>query len=201
MTNIRSVPDPSGMNAAVLRSWLESRSGGDPAAPSRAADLATIVSLMNDLLATQIVSMLRYRRHHFMAVGYGDDAAAAGFLTFAFDEQRHADEIARRIVQLGGKPDLDPRNLADRSRSAYVECETLDEMIFENLVAERVAIESYAEIAVRIGAGDAVSSALLARALAKLEEHADCLAAMPRERPILDTRIAQLRADHRSRAS
>jgi bacterioferritin len=201
MTNIRSMPDPFAARAEVRWSWLDSRLGNHPSAPGRDADIATVVSLLNEVLATQIVCMLRYRRHHFMAAGCGDASIAVGFLAFALDEQAHADEVARRIVQLGGKPDLDPRNLCDRSRSEYVECETLDEMIFENLVAERVASESYEEIVVRIGAGDPVSCALLASILAKLEVHADRLAAMPRKRAILDARIAQLRADHRRDAS
>jgi bacterioferritin len=196
MTKLRSVSDSSRALVGLRWSWLERRVDEPSDAASTAADRKSIVNLMNDVLATQIVSMLRYRRHHFIAHGSGAVSVAAGFLSFAIGQQVHADEIARRIVQLGGKPDLDPRNLCDRSRSEYVECETLDEMIFENLVAARATIGTYEDLVGRIGSGDAVSRNLLASILVELEAHVESLAAIPRARPVLDARIAQLRADH-----
>ncbi len=196
MTDARGTSRSDHAPVGLRWSWLERRVGEDADAARGGADRRLVVNLMNDVLATQIVCMLRYRRHHFMAYGSGAEAVAAAFLSFAIVEQAHADEIARRIVQLGGKPELDPRNLADRSCSEYVECETLDEMIFENLVASRAAIGSYEGLAARIGSSDPVSTALLASILAKLEAQAQSLSAIPRAPPILDARIAQLRADH-----
>jgi bacterioferritin len=141
-----------------------------------AADRETVVKLLNDSLATEIVCVLRYRRHHFMARGIHAQSIAAEFLVHANEEQGHADLIADRIVQLGGEPDFAPDGLSGRSHSEYVEGETLLDMIKEDLVAERVAIDSYREIIDFIGDSDRTTKRMLEGILAIEEEHADELA-------------------------
>src|SRR6188474_1095178 len=110
------------------------------------ADRETVLKLLNEALATEIVCVLRYKRHYFMAQGIHADPIAAEFLQHANEEQGHADEIAGRIVQLGGSPNFSPDGLLSRSHSEYVEGQSLLDMIKEDLVAERIAIESYSEI-------------------------------------------------------
>jgi len=107
------------------------------------ADRETVLRLLNDALATEIVCVLRYRRHYYMAEGLHAEAVKAEFLEHAMEEQDHADKLALRIVQLNGKPDLNPATLTKRSHAEYVEGENLVEMIREDLVAERIAIDSY----------------------------------------------------------
>jgi bacterioferritin len=137
------------------------------------ADRETVVRLLNEALATEIVCVLRYRRHHYMAKGIHATAVAEEFLTHSQEEQGHADQIAERIVQLGGAPDFDPAGLSTHSHSEYVAADELVEMIRENLVAERVAIESYSEIIRYIGEGDPTTCRLMEEILAVEEEHAD----------------------------
>jgi len=139
------------------------------------ADRDAVVKILNEALATEIVCVLRYRRHHFMAAGIHAQAVAAEFLEHANEEQVHADQIAQRIVQLGGEPDFNPEGLQTRSHSEYVEGTTLIDMIREDLVAERVAIESYGEIVRYLGENDPTSRRLMEEILAKEEEHADDL--------------------------
>src|ERR1039457_6431000 len=110
------------------------------------ADRTTVVKLLNEALATEIVCLLRYPTHHFMAVGINADSVAQEFLQHAVEEQGHADQIAGRIVQLNGEPNFSPEGLLTRSHSEYVEGKTLLDMIREDLIAERIAIESYSEI-------------------------------------------------------
>src|SRR5919206_2751092 len=110
------------------------------------ANKETVIKMLNEALATEIVCVLRYKRHYFMAQGIHADPIAAEFLQHANEEQGHADEIASRIVQLGGSPNFSPDGLLSRSHSEYVEGETLVEMIKEDLIAERVAIDSYTEM-------------------------------------------------------
>ena len=140
------------------------------------ADLDVVCRLLNEALATELVCVLRYRRHHFMAKGIHAQAVAAEFLAHASEEQAHADLIAARIVQLGGSPDFDPKSLLTRSHSEYVEGESLVEMIRENLVAERIAIDSYGEMVRYIGDADSTTRTMLEGILASEEEHADDLA-------------------------
>jgi bacterioferritin len=139
------------------------------------ADRATVVKLLNEALATEIVCVLRYRRHHFMAAGINADAVAAEFLTHANEEQQHADQIAARIVQLNGDPNFNPEGLLSRSHAEYVEGGTLVEMIKEDLVAERIAIDSYREMIEYIGDKDTTTKRMLEGILAMEEEHADDL--------------------------
>src|SRR5215475_14268599 len=139
------------------------------------ADLKTVIKILNEALATEIVCVLRYKRHYFMASGIHAQAVAAEFLEHANEEQDHADRIAERITQLNGEPNLDPEGLATRSHSEYVEGDSLVDMIREDLVAERVAIESYAEIVRFLGNDDPTSRRLMEQILAKEEEHAEDL--------------------------
>jgi bacterioferritin len=140
------------------------------------ADRGVVLALLNTALATELVCVLRYRRHYHVASGFRGATAAAEFLEHAVEEQQHADRIAQRIVQLGGKPDFDPDGLASRSHSEYVAGDSLDQMIRENLVAERIAIESYGEMIRYIGDGDPTTRRMLEEILAVEEGHADDMA-------------------------
>ena len=142
------------------------------------ADPEQVCSILNQALATEIVCVLRYRRHYFMAEGIASEAVKDEFLQHAGEEQAHADEIAARIVQLGGAPDLNPEGMASRSHSEYVEGTTLREMIREDLVAERVAIESYREIIGWLDGKDSTTRKMLEGILAMEEEHADDMSAL-----------------------
>ena len=139
------------------------------------ADRETVIRVLNEALATEIVCVLRYKRHHFMADGIHAQAVAAEFLEHANEEQVHADQIAQRIVQLGGEPNFSPEGMLTRSHSEYVEGANLLDMIKEDLVAERVAIASYQEIARWIGEGDPTTRRMIETILAVEEEHADDL--------------------------
>jgi bacterioferritin len=139
------------------------------------ADRSTVVKLLNEALATEIVCVLRYKRHHFMATGIHAESVAAEFLEHANDEQGHADQIAARIVQLGGAPNFSPEGLLTRSHAEYVEGENLVDMIKEDLVAERIAIDSYRDMINYLGNDDPTSRRLMEGILAVEEEHADDL--------------------------
>ena len=135
-----------------------------------------MLKLLNEALATEIVCVLRYRRHYFMARGIHSKSIAEEFLTHSNEELGHADQIAERIVQLGGEPDFAPDGLTGRSHAEYVTGKTLIGMIKEDLVAERIAIDSYREMIQYLGEKDPTSSELLKGILAVEEEHADELA-------------------------
>lgn len=139
-------------------------------------DLNVVLERLSDSLATELVCVLRYRRHHFMARGIHSQAVAAEFLVHSNQELGHADMIARRIVQLGGEPDFFPGSLLGRSHAGYVEGDSLTEMISENLVAERIAIDSYREFINILGDQDSTTRRLLESILAVEEEHANDLA-------------------------
>ena len=139
------------------------------------ADRETVIKLLNEALATELVCVLRYKRHYFMATGIHADSVAAEFLEHATDEQGHADQIAARIVQLGGAPNFNPEGLLTRSHAEYVEGDTLTDMIKEDLVAERIAIDSYREMIGYFGNDDPTSRRLVETILAVEEEHADDL--------------------------
>jgi bacterioferritin len=142
------------------------------------ADRETVIKLLNEALATEIVCVLRYRRHYFMASGINAESVAAEFLQHANEEQGHADQIAHRIVQLQGEPDFNPEGLLTRSHAEYVEGTTLIDMIKEDLVAERIAIDSYREMITYFGTQDPTSRRLMEEILAVEEEHADDLVNM-----------------------
>ena len=149
--------------------------------PGYHADRDTALRLLNEALATEILCVLRYKRHYFMAKGIHAEGVAAEFLEHANDEQQHADQIAARIVQLGGAPDFNPEGLTTRSHAEYVEGDSLEDMIREDLVAERIAIDSYREMIAFFGEQDPTSRRLLEEILAKEEEHADDLASLIEE--------------------
>jgi bacterioferritin len=146
-----------------------------PVTPNYHADRERVIQILNDALATEIVCVLRYYRHYYMAQGLSSEPVAQEFFQHAQEEQVHADQLAVRITQLGGAPDLDPANLTSRAHSEYVEGESLTEMIREDLIAERVAIESYREIVQFLGTDDPTSRRIMEDLLAKEEEHADDL--------------------------
>lgn len=143
-----------------------------------AADRKTVIKLLNEALATEIVCVLRYKRHYFMAAGIHADPVATEFLEHANQEMQHADRIAERIVQLRGEPNFSPDGLSLRSHAEYVEGDSLKEMIKEDLVAERVAIESYREMVAYIAEKDPTTRRMLEEILASEEEHADDLASL-----------------------
>lgn len=140
------------------------------------ADREKILRLLNESLATEWVCALRYKRHYYMASGIKASVAAEEFLEHATQELEHADKLAERIVQLGGEPDLNPDNLSKNSHAQYVEGKNLKEMVLEDLVAERIAIDSYREIIQYIGESDPTTRRIFEDILAQEEEHADDMA-------------------------
>jgi bacterioferritin len=146
--------------------------------PGYSADRETVVKLLNEALATEIVCVLRYKRHYFMADGISADAVKAEFLQHANEEQQHADQIAARIVQLNGEPNLNPDGLSSRSHAEYVEGKDLIDMIREDLVAERIAIDSYRDMINYVGDRDTTTKRMLEGILAMEEEHADDLVSL-----------------------
>lgn len=142
------------------------------------ADRVKVIELLNTALATEIVCTLRYRYHYYMASGIHAKSVAAEFLEHANEEQAHADLLAQRITQLGGKPNFDPEGLATRSHAEYVEGDSLVQMIEEDLVAERIAIDTYREIAQFVGQDDPTTRRVIEQILASEEEHAEDLSTM-----------------------
>ena len=142
------------------------------------ADRQEVLELLNASLATEIVCMLRYKRHYFMAHGPTSKGIAEEFLEHAIEEEGHADRLAQRITQLGGAPNFNPEGMLARSHTEYVEGVTLVDMVKENLVAERVAVESYGEIIPYLGDRDPTTRRLLEEILATEEEHAEDLSTL-----------------------
>jgi bacterioferritin len=139
------------------------------------ADRQKVIKVLNEALATEIVCVLRYKRHYFMAQGLASKSVAAEFLEHANDEQEHADRIAQRITQLDGEPNFNPEGLLTRSHAEYKEGKDLQEMLKEDLIAERIAIESYGEIVRFLGHDDPTTRILMEEILSKEEEHANDL--------------------------
>jgi bacterioferritin len=146
--------------------------------PGYQAKSRVVIQLLNAALATEIVCVLRYKRHYFMAVGISSESVKAEFLQHAIEEQTHADQIAQRIVQLGGEPNLSPEGMLSRSHSEYIEGDSLIAMIKEDLVAERIAIDSYIEMINYVGNDDRTTRRMLEGILANEEEHAEDLASL-----------------------
>jgi len=140
------------------------------------ANREKVIELLNEALATELVCVLRYRHDYYMARGIHSNAVATEFLEHSNEEQAHADQIAERIVQLGGEPDFNPDTITSRSHAEYRIGKTVQEMIRENLVAERIAIDSYREMVQYIGNSDPTTRRMLEEILATEEEHADDLA-------------------------
>jgi len=142
------------------------------------ADRDTLIQLLNDALATELVCHLNYKRHYHMATGLRSSTAADKFIELAHTSEQHADRLAERIVQLGGEPDFNPDNLTERAHTQYAEGNGLRDMVFENLVAERIAIDSYREIVQYIGDQEPATRRIFENILARKEQHADELASL-----------------------
>jgi bacterioferritin len=160
-------------DVTTLRARARENMERGPVTDAYGADRARVVEVLNQALATELVCVLRYKRHYFTAEGADAPAAAAEFLQHAGEEQGHADQLAARITQLRGAPDFDPETLTHRSHSEYDASVALVDMVREDLVAERVAIASYTEIINWIGTGDPTTTRLLEGILAVEEEHAE----------------------------
>ncbi len=158
-------------------------------------DRTVVLRVLNEALATEIVCVLRYKRHHYMAKGIHSQAVAEEFLEHAAEEQEHADMIAERITQLDGEPNFNPEGLLTRSHSEYVAGESLVEMIREDLIAERIAIESYSEIIRYLADNDPTSRRLMESILAKEEEHAEDM------KTLLETIAQEEKLEDRRKAS
>ena len=175
-TNVTQLPTNSGdrmvLNEAAIGAARRSLEQG-AVTPSYGPWREDIIQLLNDSLATELVCVLRYKRHHFTAEGLASSAIAAEFLVHANEESGHADRLAQRIVQLGGEPDFSPDSLTKRSHAAYDDSKDLKEMIKANLVAERVAIEAYSQMIAMIGDKDSTTRRLLEDILSDEQEHAD----------------------------
>jgi bacterioferritin len=143
-----------------------------------AAERELVIKILNEALATELVCVLRYKRHHFMASGIHAASVAAEFLEHANQEMQHADSLAKRIVELRGEPNFSPDGLAERSHAEYVEGSSLKDMIKENLIAERIAVESYREMISYLTGKDPTTQRLLEEILAVEEEHADDLSSL-----------------------
>ncbi len=157
----------------TLRANARKRIEDGAITPGYSADRKRIISLLNAALATEWVCVLRYYRHYFMAKGMLADAVKGEFLEHAQQELAHANRIAERIVQLGGEPDLDPDTLTARAHAEYKEGRDLREMVKEDLIAERIAIDSYREMIGFIGDSDTTTKRMLEQILEQEEEHAD----------------------------
>lgn len=174
-------PKPFHSDVAMLRERARTHIEAGAVTPGYAADRATVLAILNTALATELVCVLRYKRHYFMADGIDGNNVAAEFLEHANEEQGHADRIAARIVQLGGAPDFSPDGLASRSHAEYGVGESLTEMLEEDLIAERIAIDSYGAMIRYLGQDDPTTRRMLEDILATEEEHADDLATFLKE--------------------
>ena len=142
------------------------------------ADRKEVIRLLNEALATELVCVLRYKRHYFMAKGINSDSVKAEFQAHAIEEMVHADRLAKRITELGGEPNFSPDGLSERSHAEYIEGDTLNSMITEDLIAERIAIESYREMVIYLAEHDPTTQRMLKEILAMEEEHAEDLASL-----------------------
>lgn len=169
-----STAQPAGISdRKTLRANARKRIEDGAVTPTYSADRKAVIKLLNDALATEWVCVLRYYRHYYMAKGMLADSVKAEFLEHAQEEQAHACLLAERIVQLGGEPDLNPDTLTARSHAEYKEGGNLRDMVRENLIAERIAIDSYREMINFIGDKDTTTKRILEQILAQEEEHAD----------------------------
>lgn len=181
MALARSQPKPFQLDLEAIRRRARKHMDQAGATHAYAADREQVIKILNEALATEIVCVLRYKAHAFRANGLSGKTVAEEFLVHAAEEQVHADTIAERIDQLGGDPNLDPRGLAERSHSEYRVEGDLRELIREDLVAERIAIETYTEIIRWLGEDDPTTRRMMEEILAKEEEHADDMAKLLEE--------------------
>ncbi len=163
-----------GLDVAAIREAAKNLSDG-PVTAGYQGKREEVVAMLNSALATELVCVLRYKRHYYTATGVQNGAAKAEFLQHAQEEQEHADLLAERIVQLNGQPNFNPEGLVERSHAEYDESTNVQKMIKANLIAERVAIESYRQMIERIGDTDPTTRQLLIGIMAVEEEHADDL--------------------------
>jgi len=163
-------------DVATLRSRARQNVENGAVTEGYDADREEIIRLLNGSLATELVCVLRYKRHYFMASGVKAAVAAQEFLEHATQEAEHADKLAERIVQLGGEPEFNPDLLSKNSHAQYVAGNSLKEMVYEDLVAERIAVDSYREIIQYSGDKDPTTRRLFEEILAQEEEHADDMA-------------------------
>lgn len=179
-TKLKETPKPSPVFSDIKTQRALARKHIEEGAVTAgyAADRELITQLLNEALATELVCVLRYKRHYFMATGIHASSVAAEFLEHANQEMQHADSLAKRIVELRGEPNFSPEGLAERSHAEYIEGSSLTEMIKENLIAERIAIESYREMITYLQDKDPTTQRLLKEILAKEEEHADELSSL-----------------------
>jgi bacterioferritin len=168
--------EPRMTDVATLRARARKSVEDGAVTATYTADRKQVIRLLNEALATEWVCVLRYYRHYYTAKGMLTDAVKGEFLEHAQQEMEHADKIAERIVQLGGTPDLDPDTLTARSHAEYKEGKDLRDMVRENLIAERIAIDSYREMIDYIGDRDTTTKRILEHVLAQEEEHADDMA-------------------------
>ncbi|GAA2808723.1 ferritin-like domain-containing protein [Nonomuraea dietziae] len=157
----------------TIRERARAEIGKGPITDAYGADLERVIQVCNEALATEIVCVLRYKRHYYTASGINAESVASEFLEHSAEEQEHADKLAARIVQLGGDPDFNPDTLTSRSHSQYDASLGLSEMIKEDLVAERIAVAAYTEIIQWLGDKDVTTRRIFEELLAKEEEHAD----------------------------
>jgi bacterioferritin len=165
-------PLAHGFDVAAIRAAAANLDDG-PVTQGYQADRQAVIQMLNDALATELVCVLRYKRHYFTAAGVGNGPVRAEFLEHARQEQEHADQIAERIVQLNGSPNFNPATLVARSHAEYDDSDDVQAMIRADLIAERVAIESYRQMIVAIGDKDPTTRQMLIGIMAVEEEHAD----------------------------
>jgi len=176
--NTAGHPTPFLTDVATLRERARKHMDAGAVTSNYGADPVVVGKVLNEALATEIVCVLRYKRHYYMAEGIASESVKLEFNQHATEEQDHADRIAARIVQLGGEPDLNPDTLMKRSHSEYVEGTSLVDMLREDLVAERIAIESYREIVQWLHGKDSTTKRMMEEILAVEEEHADDIKSM-----------------------
>ncbi len=165
-------------DVATLRARAKSHLEEGAVTSGYGGDAKAAIAVLNQALSTEVVCMLRYRHHHFMATGVAARSVAAEFLGHSNEEQGHADQLAARIVQLGGSPELDPDGLSARSHAEYVAGISLKDMIKQNLIAERIAIDSYREMIAYFSPFDSTTRLMLEEILANEEEHAEDLVSL-----------------------
>jgi len=179
-TKLKEMPKPPAVLSDIKSRRILARNHIEEGAVTAgyAAERESVIQLLNEALATELVCVLRYKRHYFMATGIHAASVAAEFLEHANQEMQHADSLAKRIVELRGEPNFNPEGLAERSHAEYIEGSSLKDMIKENLIAERIAIESYREMIAYLLDKDPTTQRLLKEILAKEEEHADELSSL-----------------------
>ena len=163
---------PAGIDTAAIRAAAQNLSDG-PVTAGYKGDREAVIKMLNGALATELVCILRYKRHYYTVAGRDNAGVKAEFLEHAVQEQEHADWLAERIIQLNGQPDFNPATLLDRSHAEYDESGEVQSMVRANLIAERVAIESYRQMIEQIGESDPTTKQLLIKIMAVEEEHAD----------------------------